>query len=292
MSRHLVSKRGRFYLSGVHKTWAWIINRNVPFFLFFLTSAMMTDMNGRIRCGGKPMTVIVLAGGRGRRMNADKARLPVPGGTLLEHVLRQVVPLFDEALLSISPGQEIDLGETDGAKASGRGRRRAGSDASARTAKKDQGPRLRIVRDEAPGQGPMAGILAGLKAAHNNTCAVVACDIPDVDAALLRRLALAAAEAEIAVPVTLKGDFEPLFAIYRESVVPKIERLLRAGERSLIPLFGLCRTARLPLGGPDRLRNLNTRRDYEDYLRSLRREEGNSQAISGGRTGRRRGSGR
>ena len=249
-------------------------------------------MKRRIRCGGKPMTVIVLAGGRGQRMNADKARLPVPGGTLLGRVLGQVGPLFDEVLVSVSPGQEIDLREADGAKASGRGRRRGGNDASARTAKKDQEPRLRIVRDEAPGQGPMAGLLAGLSAARNDSCTVVACDIPDVDAPLLRRLARAAAEAEIAVPVTPAGDFEPLFAIYRKAVIPEIERLLRAGERSLIPLFGRCQTARLPIGDANGLRNLNTRGDYEEYLRSLSPARRKEAATAGGRTGRRRGSGR
>jgi molybdenum cofactor guanylyltransferase len=259
---------------------------------FGFNSVMMADVKRKIRCGGMPVTVIVLAGGRGRRMNADKARLPVPGGTLLGRVLGQVVPLFDEVLVSVSPGQEIDLGETEEVKVLASGRRKVGRGPGAGTAGKDRGPELGVVRDGAPGQGPMAGILAGLKAARNEACAVVACDIPDIDAALLRELARAAAKVEIAVPVTRGGDFEPLFAVYKKSVVPRIERLLRASERSLVPLFGLCRTARLPLGDAGRLRNLNTRRDYEEYLRSLRRGGRNNPAISGGRTGRKKGIGR
>ncbi len=233
---------------------------------------MMADMTRKIRCGGKPMTVIVLAGGRGRRMKADKAALPVLDGTLLDHVLGQARPLFDEVLVSLSPGQEIQT-------------------AAPRTIMK-RTARVRSVEDEAIGQGPMAGIAAGLRAAGNDACVVVACDIPDVDAALLRELARAAAEAQIAVPVTRDGDFEPLFAVYRKSVLPKIERLLRMGERSLIPLFGLCRTARLELGAASRLRNLNTRRDYEEYLRWLKLEEGRSRISSAGRTGRKKGTGR
>src|SRR5512136_2723980 len=66
---------------------------------------MMAPMKRGIRCGGRPMTVIVLAGGRGRRMKADKAGLDVGGRTLLEHVLSQVEPLFDEVLISLSPDQ-------------------------------------------------------------------------------------------------------------------------------------------------------------------------------------------
>jgi len=129
---------------------------------------------------------------------------------------------------------------------------------------------LKIVRDEAPNLGPLGGIFACLKVAANDACAVVACDIPDVDAPLLRKLARAAAVAEIAVPVTSKGDFEPLFAVYRKAVIPEIGKLLRAGERSLIPLFGRCRTERIPLWKAGLLRNLNTRADYEEYLKSLR----------------------
>jgi len=233
---------------------------------------MMSGVKHKILCGGKPMTVIVLAGGRGRRMRADKAALPVRDGTLLDHVLGQVRPLFDEVLVSLSSGQELTT-------------------AAPRTTKKKTAM-IRSVEDEAVGQGPMAGILAGLGAARNEACAVVACDIPDVDAGLLRGLARSAAEAQIAVPVTGGGDFEPLFAVYKKSAIPKIERLLRIGERSLIPLFGLCRTARLPLRDAARLRNLNTRRDYEDYLRWLRLEGGKNKVSSAGRTSHRRGSGR
>jgi len=210
----------------------------------------MRDVNPKIRCAGRPVTVIVLAGGRGSRMKADKAGLPVPGGTLLERVLGQVGPLFDEVLVSLSPGQEITAP------------RRAGEAAGL--------PMSGTVVDEMPDLGPLGGILAGLRAAVNDVCAVVACDIPDVHVPLVRRLVKAARDAEIAVPVTAQGKFEPLFAVYAKAVIPKIEELIRDGERSLIPLFDRCRTERVPLKKTDGLRNLNTRADYEEYLESLR----------------------
>ena len=200
---------------------------------------MMGTVKRKIRCGGKPMTAIVLAGGRGRRMKADKAGLAVGSRTLLEHVLSQLELYFAEILVSVSPGQKICF-------------------ASGRT-----------VEDEIPGLGPLGGILTGLKAATNDACAVVACDIPDIDVPLLRSLARAARDAEIAVPVGPAGHFEPLFAVYRKSVVPEIEALLRNGERSILPLFSRCRTATVPLEDATWLRNLNTRADYRSYLRSL-----------------------
>jgi hypothetical protein len=76
-------------------------------------------------------------------------------------------------------------------------------------------------------------------------------------------------ETEIAVPAGPAGHFEPLFAVYRTSIVPEVETLLRSGERSIIPLFGRCRTVVLPIEKLSWLRNLNTRGDYESYLHSL-----------------------
>jgi molybdopterin-guanine dinucleotide biosynthesis protein A len=203
------------------------------------------------------MTAIVLAGGRGRRMKADKAGLDVGGRTLLEHVLAQIEPYFDEVLVSISPGQP--LAPVPGIRTSSPLRPDSPSRAPA--------PRVRMVEDEEPGLGPLGGLLAGLKAAKHGACAAIACDIPDVDLTLLRSLAEAAADAEIAVPVGPSGLYEPLFAVYRRSIIPAIESLLGRGERSLLPLYETCRTAVVRFDDPGRIRNLNTREDYEDFLR-------------------------
>ena len=203
------------------------------------------------------MTAIVLAGGRGRRMKADKAGLDVGGRTLLEHVLAQIEPCFDEVLVSLSPGQPLATVAGIGALNPLR------PDSPSRA----PAPRVRMVEDEEPGLGPLGGLLAGLKTATHEACAVVACDIPDIDRALLRSLAEAAADAEIAVPVGPSGLYEPLFAVYRRSIIPAIESLLGRGERSLLPLYETCRTAVVRFDDPGRIRNLNTREDYEDFLR-------------------------
>ena len=206
---------------------------------------MMGGMKRKIRCAGKPMTAIVLAGGRGRRMKAEKAGLDVGGRTLLEHVLAQIEPYFDEVLISLSPGQSLRISE----------KARAGTP--------------RTVEDATPGLGPLGGMLAGLKAARHGACAVIACDIPEIDLPLLRSVARAARDADIAVPVGPAGLREPLFAVYRKSVVPEVEALLALGERSVLPLFGRCRTSVVRFDDAGRIRNLNTREDYESYLRSL-----------------------
>lgn len=194
------------------------------------------------------MTAIVLAGGRSSRMRADKTSLAMGIRTLLEHVVGQLEPVFDEVLVSVSPGQKVEI----------------------RNVPLSGGPGFKVVEDEVPDLGPLGGILAGLRASTNDACAVVACDIPDIDIPLLRSLARAAGDAEISVPVDPTGRYEPLFAVYKRSVIPPIEALLRSGERSVLPLFAQCRTAVVRLEDGRRLRNLNTRADYREYLKSLR----------------------
>ncbi len=189
------------------------------------------------------MTAIVLAGGRGLRMRGDKASLRVGGERLIGRVLRQVSPLFDEVLVSVSRGQAV--GRLDAP----------------------------AVEDEVP-VGPLGGILSGLRAARNDACAVIACDIPDPDPRLLRSLARAAAGREIAVPAAEDGHFEPLFAIYRRSVIPRIEALLAGGTRGVIPLFDRCRTVFVPLPPGGAPVNLNTRADLRDYRRKLAESKG------------------
>ena len=207
----------------------------------------------KLRCGRRPVSLILLAGGKGRRMRADKALLPVPGGTLAGTILAQVENLFDEVLVSVSRGQ-------------------AGAF-----------PGRRTVVDEMEGRGPMAGVLAGLKASRNEVCVALACDIPEVDLRLLRSLLGSAVGREIAVPVTAEGLLEPLFAVYTKGLIPRIESFLGAGEFSLLPLIAGARTAKVPMGRMVRLRNLNTPEDYDEYLRSL---------AGGSATGRLSGKGR
>ncbi len=194
----------------------------------------------KLSSGGRPVSLIVLAGGKSRRMRTDKARLPLPGGTVVERMLARVEGLFDEVLISVSRAQAAAF------------------------------PGLRTVVDEVEGLGPMAGVLAGLKAARNETCVVLACDIPDVDARLLGALVGKADGREIVVPVTPEGFLEPLFAVYSVKLAPRIEESLRAGEYSLLPVIESARTLKLRLRKKDRVRNLNTPEDYEEYLRSLR----------------------
>jgi len=187
------------------------------------------------------MTLVVLAGGQSRRMGRDKALLPVGPSTLLNATIGPLVELFDEILIGVSLGQRI------------------------------LHPPGRLVEDEVAGQGPLRGILTGLRAARNEACFVLACDMPGLPASVARKIARASKDAEIAIAVSVRTLKEPLLGIYKKSVIPVIESLLAGGKRSILDLFDRVPTTEVRLASEDIPPNINTPAEYAALIGNDRR---------------------
>jgi molybdopterin-guanine dinucleotide biosynthesis protein A len=188
-------------------------------------------------------TLLILAGGRSRRMGRDKARLPVGDGTLIDHLARRLAPVVDETLV-------------------------AGGPESARLAG------ARRIDDRYRGLGPLAGIHAGLLEAHFPMVWVVACDLPDVEPALGELLRGYAAGVDAVVP-RLADDSEGVCAVYDRSLAPRLETFLQAGKRRVQDFLGRIAVryvtpAELRQVDPElrSFRNINTPADYEAWLTS------------------------
>jgi molybdopterin-guanine dinucleotide biosynthesis protein A len=175
-------------------------------------------------------SVLLLAGGRGQRMGGqDKGLLDWQGRPLIAWLHQLVRPLTDDLIISCNRNTEQYAPFAD---------------------------RL-IADDEAGFLGPLAGIRAGLRAAHHSHLLVLPCDAPQLDTPLL--LALLGLAGEHAV-VVRQGEFiEPLFSVIPQALYPALEQAWQAGERSpqrwlrsIDPLIVEC-----PVGDP-RLANFNT----------------------------------
>ena len=83
-----------------------------------------------------------------------------------------------------------------------------------------------LLDDGSHVRAPLAGLVAGLRAATNEVVVFLPVDMPLVDAAALHQLGDACREA--AVP-----NGSPLPGAYRRSVLPRLERRLVAGELRL-----------------------------------------------------------
>jgi molybdopterin-guanine dinucleotide biosynthesis protein A len=111
--------------------------------------------------------------------------------------------------------------------------------------------------DESDVRAPLAGVVAGLRAAPTEMVVVLPIDTPTVDADLLRRLADACADAA----VTQTG---PLPAAFRKRALPVLERRLRTGGLALHEALAELDTRRIEVDGT-LLANVNT----PDELRGL-----------------------
>ncbi len=190
----------------------------------------------------EPAAAIILAGGHSRRMRREKPLLPVCGRTMIESLIEQIRPCFATILVSAGDkGKFAFLG-------------------------------LPVVEDEMPGQGPLPALLTALQASPCRVNFVMACDIPVVHLPFLKRILALAPGSEIVVPRYRDGKFEPLFAAYDRGIAPTIAGQVAAGDLRISSLFRTCRTEFVAMDGQDWFRNLNTIEEYNDYLKTRKKE--------------------
>lgn len=153
---------------------------------------------------------IVLAGGRSRRFGRDKLAEPVDGRPLLDHAIARVLALGPETdvVVVTAPDAERSAPVPDG---------------------------VRRASDAVAGEGPLAGLLAGLDALDEDVerVIVVGGDMPDLVPAVLALLLAACDEADAAV--LGGGDrMEVLPMAVRRTPARRMARhLFDAGERRL-----------------------------------------------------------
>jgi molybdopterin-guanine dinucleotide biosynthesis protein A len=169
-----------------------------------------------------PVTGLLLVGGVSRRFGSPKALAPFRGETLAERAWRLLGDACDER---IAVGKEADGLPLP----------------------------FPLLDDGSDVRAPLAGLVAGLRAASHDVCVALPVDTPLVTADVLRRLAAACRDA--AVPPT-----GPLPGAYRRSILPFLERRLATGELTLAAALDELETATVELD-PALLANVNTRAD-------------------------------
>ncbi|MCX7025294.1 MAG: molybdenum cofactor guanylyltransferase [Spirochaetes bacterium] len=177
-------------------------------------------------------TAVILAGGMSTRLGTDKSLLAYRDGTMIGHIAMQLKPMFDE--LVISSADSGKYGFLD----------------------------LPVVADIHPGQGPLMGIASALARSRNELCFVMGCDIPVVNFNYVHRMLSMAEGFDIVMPRSLDGKFEPLFAVYRRSVVEPALEILAAGGRRIVELFSRARVNFMEFDSGTWYKNINSPEDY------------------------------
>ncbi|MBI2914224.1 MAG: molybdenum cofactor guanylyltransferase [Chloroflexi bacterium] len=156
----------------------------------------------------KPLSGVVLAGGASRRLGLDKAGVTFDGRPLLEIIVERLSGVCSEVIVACG----------------------------SQTARKRPALPVRFVKDPIAGQGPLAGVQAGLAAAQSDHCLVVACDMPFLNPGLLAYMAGRPRRYQALVP-RFGGRWHPLHALYARSCLPTVESLLAQGGNALEELL-------------------------------------------------------
>jgi molybdenum cofactor guanylyltransferase len=186
----------------------------------------------------------ILAGGQARRFGGyDKSQLRVGGRTILERQLDALEGLVDRTYLVGSRSPVVAP------------------------------PRVSVIPDRTPGQGPLSGLDAALSVCGGHVL-VLACDMPYVTRAMLRYLIHQMADVDAVVPRTERG-YHPLCAVYAQTCRTAVQRRLDAGSLRLQDLLAdltirvVEESDLVRFGEPERLlANVNSQADL-DALESL-----------------------
>ncbi|WOD19262.1 molybdenum cofactor guanylyltransferase MobA [Paraburkholderia kirstenboschensis] len=196
------------------------------------------------------ITGLLLAGGRGTRMGgADKGLQTLHGEPLATHVLKRLAPQTGALLISANRHPDIyaALGGPFGAE---------------------------IVADTLPEfPGPLAGLLAGLRATRNEYLLSAPCDTPWLPGDLAARLAqaLAANAADIATVTTIEADgnvsLHPVFALLRTGLADDLAAFLAAGERKVRAWYARHKTVEVAFTDERAFYNINSLQELADLER-------------------------
>lgn len=153
-------------------------------------------------------SLAIIAGGQSRRMGRDKAFVDLGGIPLIERVIQRSASLGQAEIILITnkPADYAHLG-------------------------------LPMFRDALPDKGSLGGIYTALMRAASECVLVLACDMPFVNADLLRlMIARLDADTDIVVP-RVDGYPQALHAIYRKTCIPPIRTQLEANRLKIIRFY-------------------------------------------------------
>lgn len=185
----------------------------------------MTKRNAKI-------TALILAGGRATRMGGfDKGLQQLAGKTMVEHVLQRLEPQVDG--LIINANRNLEQYAALGAQ---------------------------VVPDTLEDfQGPLAGMLAGLRSCNTPLLITCPCDspLPPLDYVVRMREAMQEQQTDIAV-ASDGNRLQPVFCLLRADLAQSMQDFLDAGDRKIDLWFAQHPTAEVNFSDqPQAFANIN-----------------------------------
>ncbi len=152
------------------------------------------------------VTGVLLAGGKSTRMGQDKRFLSIGGQTLLERGLCVMCALFQRVCVviaqdSLPPPTQVP-----------------------------------VFRDVIPDCGSLGGLYTGLREASTSYIFVAACDMPFLNANLVKHMIGLKEKADIVV-ASWKTRLQPTHALYSKRCIASFEDMIRKHEMKIQNIF-------------------------------------------------------
>jgi molybdopterin-guanine dinucleotide biosynthesis protein A len=154
----------------------------------------------------KGITGIILAGGKSRRYGLNKALVEINGVRLIERVIRVMESIFEHLIIITNTPHDYAY------------------------------LKLPMHEDLIKDLGPLGGILTGLEAISDDAGFVVACDMPFLNADLVRYMVDMRDDYYAVVP-KITWKIEALHALYDKKCLPAIRELIGSQEFQAIKFF-------------------------------------------------------
>jgi len=169
-------------------------------------------------------------------MGCEKGLLTVNAKPLVQKIRDEIGPFFDEILLSTNDPEKYAFLD------------------------------LKMVPDQEKSRGPLMGIYSSLQASSNEINFIIACDFPEINIPFMHEMIEYADCYDAVVPYTEVDKKEPLFSVYRRSLLGKIKDILDEGKNKISFLFECCRVKYLHMEDASWCKNINTPEDYQNFL--------------------------
>jgi molybdopterin-guanine dinucleotide biosynthesis protein A len=152
-------------------------------------------------------TGIILAGGKGSRINKNKSLIMLPDGKTLLHKCVNSLSKVLTKIVIVTNQKEL-YPDYD----------------------------ARVVEDLIKDKGPLGGIFTGLSYSTTHCNFVIGCDMPFPQIRLIELLLQECDDYDVVIPET-GGEVEPLFAVYSKNCLPVISDHLRKGDLKIRNIF-------------------------------------------------------
>lgn len=153
------------------------------------------------------VNAIILAGGKNTRMRGlDKAFIEIEGKPIIARIIEKLKPQVRQIIVVTNFPEKY------------------------------AGFKVKTVKDEHPGKGPLMGIYCGLKASSCKYNFITACDMPFISSSLIKFIIDNRDNYDIVIS-RVSEKFHTLFGLYSKSCIPVMEEMLEKKQLRLRSIF-------------------------------------------------------